>query len=200
MITAIILAAGQSKRMGQPKMLLTWGETTVLDQVIKTVQLAGIDQIIVITGGAREQVEGIVTEYGLRVVHNSNYDGGEMLSSLQCGLRVISESAISTSISSDAALICLGDQPQIQEGIIRSIANRFFKTGSGLVVPSYRMQRGHPWLVSGAYWDEILQMQTSQTPRDFLNLHASEIDYINTDNSSIISDLDTYEDYLKSRP
>ena len=63
MITAIILAAGQSKRMGQPKMLLPWGETTVLGQVIETVQSAGVGNILVVTGGAREQVEEIVRQY-----------------------------------------------------------------------------------------------------------------------------------------
>ena len=57
MIAALILAAGQSKRMGQPKMLLPWGETTVLETVIATYRAAGIDNILVITGGAREQVE-----------------------------------------------------------------------------------------------------------------------------------------------
>ena len=209
MITALILAAGQSKRMGQPKMLLPWGKTTVLGQVIETVQRAGVDEIIVVTGGARAQVEKIVASYGLRVTHNEKFEGGEMLSSLQCGLRALPGTArqgkcrgfaVNESSSATAALIVLGDQPQVQEGSVRAVASRFIETGVSLVVPSYQMRRGHPWLVARPLWDEILQMQSPQSPRDFLNRHASEIEYVDVDNPSILSDLDTFEDYLKSRP
>jgi len=200
MITAIILAAGQSKRMGQPKMLLSWGNTTVLGQVIETFRRAGIDQMLVITGAARKQVDRIVTKYGVRVAHNESYNNGEMLSSLQCGLRALSRLADDRPFSSDAALICLGDQPQVQEGIIRAVVDRYLETNASLVVPSYQMRRGHPWLVSRTHWEEILQLNDPQTLRDFLNLHAFEIDYISVNDVSVISDMDTFEDYLKSRP
>ena len=181
-------------------MLLPWGKTTVLGQVIETLQHAGIDQIVAVTGGARTQVEIMVTKYEVLVVHNNNYEDGEMLSSLQCGMQVLVDAIDATSLSSNAALICLGDQPQIQEGIITLIVDRFLKSGASLVVPSYRMRRGHPWLVSSAHWNEILKMSTPDTPRDFLNHHSSDISYINVDDSSIVSDLDTSEDYLRSRP
>ena len=59
-IAAILLAAGESHRMGQPKMLLPWGGTTVLGQVVATFAAAGIEDILVVTGGAREQVESLV--------------------------------------------------------------------------------------------------------------------------------------------
>ena len=200
MITALILAAGQAKRMGQPKMLLPWGDTTVLGQVIETVQRAGVNDILVVTGGAREQVEEIVAGYGGRVVHNENFKNGEMLSSLQIGLRVLRGFAVSDSSSAEAALIILGDQPQVEERSVRAVASRFVETRARLVVPSYRMRRGHPWLIARPLWEEILQMNPHQTPRDFLNRHASEIEYVNVDTPSILSDLDTLEDYLKSRP
>ncbi len=91
MISAIILAAGESKRMGQPKMLLPWGEVTVLGQVISTYQAAGVEDVLVVTGGAREQVEGIVRQHGARSVFNEQFAGGGMLSSLQCGLQFLSD-------------------------------------------------------------------------------------------------------------
>ena len=195
MISALILAAGQSKRMGQPKMLLPWGGTTVLGQVIEIIQRAGLEDILVVTGGAREQVERIVASCGLRVTHNDKFENSEMLSSLQTGLRALRENP-----SAEAALIVLGDQPQVREGSVRAVANRFGETGSSLVVPSYRMRRGHPWLAARPLWEEILQLKPPLSPRDFLNRHASEIDYVEADNPSILSDLDTYADYLKSRP
>ncbi len=195
MISALILAAGQSKRMGQPKMLLPWGKTSVLGQVIEVVRAAGVEDILVITGGARREVERIVKQHAVRTAHNADYASGEMLSSLQTGLRALRENA-----SAEAALICLGDQPQVEERSVRAVVSRFVETGAGLIVPSYRMRRGHPWLAARPLWGEILQMQSLQSSRDFLNRHAVEIEYVMVDSPSILSDLDTPEDYLKSRP
>src|SRR5512144_2811697 len=102
MISAIILAAGQSRRMGQPKMLLPWGKSTVIEHVIVTFLRSGIEDVIVVTGGAREKVESVISGYPVRKSYNEAYAAGEMLSSIQCALRTISE-------QSQAALIGLGD-------------------------------------------------------------------------------------------
>ncbi len=191
-VTAIVLAAGQSRRMGQPKMLLPWGETTVLGKVLETLKSAGVDEIVVVTGGAREQVEAIVGE-SAQVVFNPEYANSEMLSSIQCGLGAIKPKA-------RAALICLGDQPQIQVRSVQVILQEYESTGASLIVPSYQMRRGHPWLVSAELWKEILEMHSPESTRDFLNRHALEIKYINVDTPSILADLDTPDEYLKSRP
>jgi molybdenum cofactor cytidylyltransferase len=87
MISAIILAAGESKRMGQPKMLMPWGKSTVLQTVISTLQTAGVDDILVVTGGAYHQVDMLIGK-SVQTVYNENYAQGEMLSSLQAGLAV----------------------------------------------------------------------------------------------------------------
>jgi molybdenum cofactor cytidylyltransferase len=83
MIAAIILAAGQSRRMGQPKMLLPWGKLTVIEHVITTFLNAGVEEVLVITGGARLQVERATAGYPIRRIHNNDYAQGEMLSSIQ---------------------------------------------------------------------------------------------------------------------
>src|SRR5215510_6797170 len=93
MNSAIILAAGQSKRMGQPKMLLPWGNVSVIEHVISVFAAAGLDDILVITGGARQEVEQIIKHHQnhdkVRTLFNENYSRGEMLSSIQCGLRAL---------------------------------------------------------------------------------------------------------------
>jgi molybdenum cofactor cytidylyltransferase len=193
MISAIILAAGQSKRMGQPKMLLSWGKMTVIEHVITTFLKAGIDDIVVVTGGVREQVERAIGHYSVRKISNQNYAAGEMLSSLQCGLRAMS-------LESQAVLIGLGDQPQILEQSIRSICEAYRESWSPLIVPSFHMRRGHPWLVARPLWDEILELRPPESPRDFLNRNAAEIHYLNVDTPSILADLDTPEDYQNSQP
>ena len=189
MITAIILAAGESKRMGQPKMLMPWGKSTVLQTVISTFQSAGIDDILVVTGGAAKQVEELIGKT-VQTVFNKDYETGEMLSSIQVGLAEKMREA-------SAVLICLGDQPQVEERSVRYICNAFLTSKSQIIVPSYQMHRGHPWLVARPLWKDLLAMKAPKTPRDFLNKYARKIHYINVDTPSVLADLDTPEDYLK---
>ena len=198
MISAIILAAGESKRMGQPKMLLKWGKTTVLEHVISVFANAGVEDIVVVTGAARDEVEKIVavaqTSCPARSVFNEGFVEGEMLSSIQCGLRDLAEK------DSSAALIALGDQPQVREGSVWRVCEMFKETGNPLVVPSYHMRRGHPWLVDESLWGEMLAMRAPQTPRDFLNARAEQIKYVEVDDEGILADLDTPEQYRAHEP
>lgn len=197
-ITAIILAAGKSTRMGSPKMLLPWGERTIIEHVVAVFAKAGVDDIVVVTGGAHEPVEALIRECGksfpVRSVYNNDYMNGDMLSSIQCGLQHIAEESVG------AALIGLGDQPQVQEGSVHLLCEVYSQTQSPLVVPSFQMRRGHPWLVARALWKELIEMSPTQTPRDFLNAHAKDIHYVNLNTPSILADLDTPEDYRTSHP
>ena len=193
MISAILLAGGQSKRMGQPKMLLPWGKLTVIEHVVTTFLQAGVRDIVVVTGGLHKQVEKAIDQYPVRSVYNRDYAIGEMLSSLQCGLGAMAPEV-------EAALIGLGDQPQIQESSVRLICETYRENRSGFVVPSFQMRRGHPWLVARRLWNEILELQPPESPRDFLNKHAGQIRYVNVDTRSILADLDTPEDYQKGHP
>ncbi len=163
MISAIVLAAGESKRMGQPKMLLPWGKSTVLQTVISTLQTAGVDDILVVTGGAHQQVDMLIGK-SVQTVYNENYAEGEMLSSLQAGLSAKKD-------ETRAALICLGDQPQVQVRSVQRILQTYKESQAPIIVPSYQLHRGHPWMVARELWDEILKMRAPQTLRDFLNHH-----------------------------
>jgi molybdenum cofactor cytidylyltransferase len=196
MISAIILAAGESRRMGQPKMLLPWGNTTVLGHVISSYQASGMQDIVVVTGGAHDSVEKLVIEYGAQSVFNRDYRHGEMLSSIQHGLQFL----FSERTGVEAALIGLGDQPQVQAGVVQRICDTFREGKSGLVVPSFQMRRGHPWIMSRSLWDDLLRLKPPQSPREFLTEYAGQIQYVEVGTSSILADLDTPEDYEKFRP
>lgn len=193
MISAIILAAGQSRRMGQPKMLLRWGELTVIEQVIITFLAGGIEEILVVTGATRKLVEEVIEPYPVQRVYNNNYETGEMLSSLQLGLRTLSNQV-------EATLIGLGDQPQVQARTVRLVCEVYRNSQSRLVVPSFQMRRGHPWLAAKSLWHEMLALNPPESPRDFLNRHAADIHYVEAGTSSILADLDTPEDYQKAHP
>lgn len=186
MISAIILAAGKSTRMGENKLRMRWGDVTVIEKVIRTIREAGIEDIVLVTtDDLRFGIDN------LRIA--INLTSHEMLSSIQVGLE-------NQKAESEAAIICLGDQPQIESRSVRRVGEAYQKNKSKIVVPSYQNRRGHPWLVAKSLWDEILEMKEHQTPRDFLNAHANEIEYVNLDTPTILQDLDTPEDYLKYKP
>lgn len=185
-ISAVILAAGRSTRMGTQKLLMPWGASTVLGSVVQTLQHAGVAEIVIVTNSAT------AAQVADDRIHIALNDQGDMLASLQAGLQALKPSA-------QAALICLGDQPQMEEGSIRSVCAAFQKSGSRLVVPSYRMRRGHPWLAARAVWGEILAMQ-SGSMRAFLNDHAAHIEYVELNTPTILQDIDTPADYLKYKP
>ncbi|MCB0102168.1 MAG: nucleotidyltransferase family protein [Anaerolineales bacterium] len=186
-ISAIVLAAGRSTRMGEQKMLMSWGDTTVLGRVIDTLRSAEVEEIILVTN-SKIAGELIIDEVKIEI-----NEEGDMLESLKAGLSGIQPSA-------EAVLICLGDQPQMEERSVRSVSEAFLKSRANLVVPSYNMRRGHPWLAARVMWTEIKAMASGKTLRDFLGLYASEIEYVKVTSPAILQDLDTPEDYLKYKP
>jgi len=186
-ISAVILAAGKSTRMGQQKMLMPWGNTTILGKVIETLQAAEIENITLVTNSTTAPQ---ITNYQLPITLNNN---GEMLESIQLGLQAQKPSAAAT-------LVCLGDQPQVEEESIRRVCAGFRQNQSRIVVPSYQMRRGHPWLIAREFWDEILQLRAPQSMRDFLNAHRDYIFYVECDSPKILQDIDNPADYLKYKP
>ena len=195
-ISGVILAAGLSRRMLVPKMLLPWGPTTVLGQVVSTFDRAGVSEIIIITGGFREmmdvEVKRLASSYNVKTVHNPLFDSGEMLSSLQTGLAALG-------VEVAAALVGLGDQPQLSLDAILKVITAYKEAPAPLVVPSCNMRRGHPWLLQRRLWGQLLELKAPATMRNILNDHASEIVYVQTD-STILKDLDTPEDYQREKP
>jgi molybdenum cofactor cytidylyltransferase len=193
MIAAIVLAAGQSTRMGSPKMVLPWGKQTVIGQVISVLMTGGVDEILVVTGGAREEVENALKDNPVRLVHNPHFTSGEMLSTFQTGISALGEKVT-------AALITLGDQPGIEPTVVRSVIQTYQTNHAVIVVPSYQMRRGHPWILDRALWSAALELRKPATLRDFLNQNADLITYLPVETGSILSDLDTPEDYARLRP
>ena len=193
MITAIVLAAGQSVRMGTQKMLLPWGETTVISKVVATLVEAGVSEIYVVTGGNHAAITRLIQGPDIHLVINPDYANGEMLTSVQVGLKAIAKDI-------EATLIVLGDQPQIESQVVRAVLARFQGTSHPLIVPSYRMHRGHPWLLGKSYWEEVLALKPPLTLHDFLNSKKQVIDYMEVDTPSVMQDLDTRQDYSRYKP
>jgi molybdenum cofactor cytidylyltransferase len=114
-----------------------------------------------------------------------------MLSSIQCGLAALDSGM-------QAALVVLGDQPQLQAGVVRQLIEAY-QTGTGrLIMPSFQMRRGHPIVIDRTYWPEILALDGDKTLRDVTNAHASAIQYIIVETDSVLRDMDTPEEYQQA--
>jgi molybdenum cofactor cytidylyltransferase len=192
-VGAVVLAAGRSRRMGEPKLVPPWGRQTVIAHVVSQLVEAEIREIVVVTGGARGLVEEALATYPVRLVNNPDFEHTEMLASLSIGIRNLSPGI-------QAMLVVLGDQPTIRSQVVKQTAMAYLETGAGLIIPSFQMRRGHPWLVGRQFWGDLLSLSAEQTMRDFLMIHNQDISYIQVDTPGILTDLDTPEDYQKLKP
>lgn len=192
-IGAVVLAAGSSIRMGKPKMALPWGDTTVVGQVIRVLSRAGVHEILIVTGGSHGEVHQALQDLPVREIYNPDYREGEMLSTFKMGLSSLGDDV-------DAALVVLGDQPQVEVRVVKSLIENYAAYRSPLVVPSYQMRRGHPWLLDRSLFAAALAVHEPATLRDFLNEHRSSIHYVTVDTPTILQDLDIPADYQKYKP
>lgn len=191
-IGAIVLAGGQSVRMGQPKVLLPWGNNTIIEHITDQLIRSRLNHINVITGYYADEIKTVVKPLGVKVVHNRAYKTGEMLSSLKAGLRTMPDNVAAT-------LIVLGDQPRIQPKVIYQLLSAYARGAGDLLIPSYKSQHGYPILIGRQYWAEILKLRRTHTIEDVLASHSDKITMIKVDTDSILRDVDTLEDYRQER-
>jgi molybdenum cofactor cytidylyltransferase len=192
-VGGVVLAAGLSSRMGQPKVLLPWeNDRTILEHILLQLRAAGVSEIVVVTGRAADEVRQTAERAGAAVVHNADYQTGEMLSSLKVGVKALPEQVT-------AALVVLGDQPRIQPETVRAVVDTYADNKGKIIAPSYQMRRGHPILIDRRYWGELLALSADGALRDLLNAHSGEIAYVLVDNDSVLHDIDTPDEYQQER-
>ncbi len=191
-VGAVVLAAGQSKRMGEAKVLLPWRDgRCVLEQVLSVLEQSRLAEICVVLGSGAAAIEQQLRSYDIRTARNPNYAHGEMLSSLQVGLRALPAHI-------QAALVVLGDQPRLQPSVIYKLLTAYARGGAGIVAPIYEGKRGHPILIDRAYWPELLALQEG-APRDVIAKYARDTTLVPVTNDSVLADVDTPQDYAKQR-
>lgn len=192
MISGIVLAAGLSTRMGRPKQLLPFGQHTVIAQVVAVLQESGLDEIVVVTGHERRAIEAALANRPARCVFNPDFAEGEMVSSVQVGLRAASPEA-------RAALIALGDQPHIEPEVVRRLIAAYRQTGASIVMPTHGGRRGHPIVIDRSLWPEVLALPWNDNLRMVVRAHSEEILHVPVETAAVLRDLDTPEDYEELR-
>lgn len=189
-IWAIVLAAGESKRMKVPKMLLPFGGKTMIEKVLRNIGESEISGTIVVLGSSREEIEAITIKYPVVNCVNENYKDG-MFSSVKCGLnRLPAETR--------AVLVFPGDQPFIGASIINMVIDSYNKSGKGIVVPVYKKKRGHPLLIDCKYRDIVISSETTEGLRWLAYEFPGDVLEVKTNSPEILRDFNTKEDYLNA--
>lgn len=193
MIAGLILAAGRSQRMGSSKLTLPWKDgRTVVEAAVAALRAGGVERVLVVVGGDRQAVERALAAYEVEFVENPDYAQGQMLASIQVGLRAMGEAP-------HAAMLTPGDLPAIQPATVRAVAAAWTSSNDSLCVPVHDGRRGHPVLVPRRYWPDLLSLGPGDSLRTFLRLHADEIRRVEVPDAGIHVDIDTPEDYRAAR-
>ncbi len=187
MISAVVLAAGEAKRMGEPKLLLPWDRTTIIARVLDHVLASAVDEVVVVLGHEEEKVAGAIAGRPVRTVINQDYTKG-MGTSIAAGLRAVSPGAA-------GFLLMLGDQPQVNSQTINRLIEEFKRTGRGIVVPVYRGRRGNPVILAAGYKEELLALQEDTGGREIVASHPEDVREVAVDSPGVVTDIDTPEDY-----
>ena len=189
-ISGILLAAGLSSRMGEPKQLLPFGESTIVETVVDSMLSAKFDEVIVVVGHRASEIREQLGTRPVSTVFNPNYREG-MLTSAQTGIRGLQES--------DAFALMLVDQPFITSALIDRVVDAYVQTDKGIALPSYNYKRGHPVVFHQRYAGEILALGTdSGGVRTLFKKYSDDIHYVTVDTDRVLRDIDYREDYERA--
>jgi molybdenum cofactor cytidylyltransferase len=175
--------------MGRFKPLLPFNGRTVIEQIVSVLLESLVAEVLVVTGHDHEAVEQRLAGWPIRTVYNPHYITGEMLSSIQAGLKAA---------VADAALIALGDQPALERSVVVEIISAHRHGLGSIIFPSYQMRRGHPLLVGRKHWADILALGEQQTLREFFKGAVRGIYHVEVDTPSVLQDMDTPADYQRA--
>ncbi len=190
-VSAIVLAAGESRRMGRAKMTLPFGESTILETVIRALEQSEIHGVTVVLGRNWQEAYPAIQHLDAEVVVNPRPERG-MLSSAQWGLAHLRDDV-------DAFLFALGDQPQIQPETVNALIRASAECDRGIFLPTYEGKRGHPLLVKSHHKQAILNLSDSGGLNQLLEQNPLEIREVPSDSESVLHDIDTPEDYRQAQ-
>jgi len=186
-IAAIVLAAGGSQRMGQPKQLLPVGGQPMVGRVVDTVLAAGIEQVIVVLGSSANEVQRALAGKPVTLIVNPHWQEG-IASSLRAGLSPIVAQA-------DAVLFVPADMPRLSAPPIQAVVARFLSTGKAIVAPTCNGRRGNPVLFARPLFAELMRLRGDAGGRTLFAAHADDIELVEVGDEGILLDIDTPDEY-----
>ncbi len=187
-VAGIVLAAGQSNRLGRTKQLLPFRDTTLLGQTIENAGKSQLDEIIVVLGHDAQSIQDHIDFKGIKVVVNENYQQGQS-SSIKAGLAHISK-------QSEAAMFLLGDQPLVDKQVINALIKGYGESHKPIVIPMFEGMRGNPVIISGNLFGELTEtIHGDAGARVLFSRHREKTHFMELGHRCIHVDVDTMEDY-----
>jgi molybdenum cofactor cytidylyltransferase len=189
-VAAIVLAAGESRRMGFPKALLPIEGHTFVEHILAAFAASRVSDAYVVLGAHRERILAEVRLGAAQVVVNDRWEQGQ-LSSLVAGLRALPAGA------HDAVMMALVDHPLVDPDVVDSIIRAFEATGAPIVVPVHEGRRGHPVLFATRLVPELLAAPVDQGARAVVRAHSGEVLEVPSPAPGILADIDTPQLYAE---
>jgi len=190
MIAGLILAAGESSRMGTPKATLAYHGRTFLELIVETLRSAGLEPIVVVLGHRAEEIQQRVKSEAIEVVVNPDYRFGQT-SSLQAGLRSLVADDL------EAVLLCLVDHPAVSEATVERVVASFRQCGAPVVIPTYQGRRGHPVLLGRQLFEELLGLSGDAGADSVVRRYRPATQYVEVEDEGVVIDVDDPEDYRR---
>ena len=192
MISAIILAAGESRRMGvQNKLLLQIDSEVLIRKFVKSVSNSLVDAVLVVVGFEAEKIKAVLHDQTVKFVENPSYEEG-MTTSIQSGVKASSN-------ESTGLMICLADMPFAETSDLNLLIqafNDYQSTESSLIiVPVFQGKRGNPVLFSEEFRDKILTHK-GEGCREIVRQFPHYVKEVSMENDNLLRDIDTPEDYM----
>ena len=185
MVTAIILAAGFSKRFGDDKLLVKLRNKPIINYVVDTVINSNFQEIILVH--RNQDIKKIVGTHNIKYIYNDiSYKG--MSTSLKCGLSIAS--------TTDAFMFINGDQPLINKDIINKLIKVFDEQTESIIVPRYNGKRGNPVIFSSKWKEALMNVSGDIGGRNIIKNNPDEVYFIDISERICGIDIDTFEDYL----
>lgn len=190
MVSAILLAAGESKRMGRLKQLLPLGRTTMVEQAIDNLLNSKVNEVIVVLGYRAEEIIKKIATRPVKIEVNPIYHQG-MSTSVITGLKLVDDGA-------RAVMLALADQPFIDSQTINRLIDEFCDHNKGIVIPTYRSRRGHPVIFAIKYKEELSGLKGDTGGRQIMEHHPDDVLEVAVASPGINIDIDTTDDYNSS--
>jgi molybdenum cofactor cytidylyltransferase len=187
MISAILLAAGQSKRMGKSKLLMPFGQSTMIEQTVDNLLGSAANEVVVVLGDRAGAVKRLIAERPVKLAINPDYEQG-MSTSIVAGLKLVDR-------RTRAVMIALGDQPLIDSQTINRLIAGFLSHDKGIAIPTYRGERGHPVIFDVKYWRQMLTLDGDVGARQIVQKNPDDIIEVAVDCEGIQIDIDTADCY-----
>jgi molybdenum cofactor cytidylyltransferase len=191
-VSGILLAAGESRRMGGiNKLTLAINGEPLLRRTVKTLLASRLDELVVVLGHQAETTQALLQGLAMRTVINAAYQEGQM-SSVHCGLEALARPC-------DVVMICLSDQPLLTAQDIDSLIDAFAQRGGSIIVPTYQGRRGNPIVLAYAHRARILGDGRNLGCKRLIERNPELVTTVEMANDHVVFDLDTPEDYERAQ-